>query len=170
MYITNSTMFPPDYGDFALQCSDGVVCHFPRYLLGYMSGFFRDMFELPRGDDAGPQTVAPLQLTEPSKTIELLLEHMDPKSQRPEIDPDTIVKLLEAAQKYQVPTVFQWYEKQSRVKNIVDYAKLSPEYATGKPPFLVTHPLSALYCAMRFDLPLSGQLALKEIQAYLHAM
>lgn len=162
--FTQSAKFPPDYGDFALQCSDNVVCHFPRHLLSYMSGFFRDMFDLPRGDDAGSQTVAPLQLTEPSQTIELLLEHIDPNIQTPEINLDTIVVLLEAAQKYQVPVVTKWFEREIKYERRAVFPE-DPSQDLDEPKqqsFLYSHPLLVLHCATLFGLATCGQLALRE--------
>lgn len=158
--ITHSTIFPPSYGDFALQCSDGIVCHFPRYLLGYLSGFFKDMFELPNSNES-VQSMEPLLLTEPSKTIELLLQHMDPKIVTPGIDQDTIVDLLEAARKYQVPNVTTWFQEE------VLFTKAHVLSQNRDLFLLVENPLLIFYCALRFDLPNLGRPALK-ILAHCH--
>ncbi|KIM31521.1 hypothetical protein M408DRAFT_327707 [Serendipita vermifera MAFF 305830] len=150
----DSTKFPPGYGDFALQCSDGIVCHFPRHLLGYMSGFFKDMFELPEsmGD---VQSTDPLRLTEPSETIELLLQYMDPKIKTPKFEQSTIVDLLEVARKYQVPTVTTWFREE------ILLTKTNLLFRIRGFSLLLDSPLLILYCALRFDLPDVGQLALK---------
>lgn len=180
--VLDSTKFPPGYGDFALQSCDGVVCYFPRHLLAYMSEFFRDMFDLPNSDKGA---TAPVPLTESSQIVELLLEHMDPKIDTSYIDPDTIVGLLEAARKYQVPSITQWYERQAQVKAHT----LSSTYDNCIPPrtLISTQPLLVLHCALQFNLPILGQLALKEfaecdinliqspkealpLQVYLHGM
>jgi hypothetical protein len=188
----DSTKFPPGYGDFALHCSDDVICHFPRYLLGYMSGFFKGMFELPDISGTNEQsrtTPEPLRLTETSVVIELLLQHIDPRTQHQEINPDNIVDLLEAARKYQVPTITESYENEVQLKRTLVYTASIPDQhvSLASQPLLVTNPLLVLYCALRFDLPRSGQLALKEftqcnagvleftthpisLQAYLHGM
>jgi hypothetical protein len=185
----DSTKFPAGYGDFGLHCSDDVLCHFPRYLLGYMSGFFKGMFELPdiNGKNEQSRTAPePLRLTETSAVIELLLQHMDPRTQHHEINPDSIVDLLEAAQKYQVPTIPEWYENEVQLRKTLVYTTSIPDPLAPQPS-LVTNPLLILYCALRFNLPRSGQLALKEftqcnaevlefttnqlsLQAYLHGM
>ncbi|KIM31522.1 hypothetical protein M408DRAFT_327708 [Serendipita vermifera MAFF 305830] len=152
--VTHSTIFPPGYGDFALQCSDGVVCHFPRYLLGYLSGFFKDMFELPNSNES-VQSTNSLVLTEPSKTIELLLQYMDPKIGTAVIEQDTTVDLLEAARKYQVPTVTTRFQEELLLKRAY---VLSQNRGSSLP---VENPLLIFYCALRFDLPDVGRLALK---------
>lgn len=152
--VKDSTKFPPGYGDFALQCSDGVVCHFPRYLLGYLSGFFKGMFELPQSN-GNVQSTNPLPLTEPSETIELLLQHMDPKMTALKLEKGTIVDLLEVARKYQVPTVTTWIQEEIQVKKVY---VLSQNHGSS---LLLKSPLLILYCALRFDLPNLGRLALK---------
>jgi hypothetical protein len=133
-----------------------------------MSGFFKDMFELPDSDGENNQSRAtsdPLRLTETSQTIELLLQHMDPKCQQyKNIDPDTIVDLLEAARKYQVPSITVWFENEIRVKRTLIHTTAIPgqQASLASEPFLAADPLLSLYCALRFDLPGSGRLALKE--------
>jgi hypothetical protein len=159
----DSAKFPPGYGDFALQCSDGVICHFPRYLLAYMSGFFRDMFSLPEAQS--PNSSEPLKVTETSEIIELLLQHIDPRARTPDMDPNTIVSLLEAARKYQVAVVTEWFEEEIKLKIVIifvdDVSAQAP--LAQMEPLLVTNPLLVLYCAVRFDLPRPGQLALREL-------
>lgn len=182
--IQESTIFPVEYGDFALHCSDDVVCHFPRHLLGYMSGFFKDMFCLP---DVSVNDI-PLRVTEASRTIELLLQHIDPKTKTPDIDPRTIIELLEAARKYQVSPITEWFEREIKLKRTTVWAEDPLSQSTRSlEPLLVMDPLLVLYCAVRFELPRSGQLALREftqcdanllrsmerdfpLHVYLHAM
>jgi BTB/POZ domain len=159
----DSAKFSPGYGDFALQCSDGVICHFPRYLLAYMSGFFRDMFSLPEGAEAqSPNSSEPLKVTETGEIIELLLQHIDPKIRNPDMDPNTIVSLLEAARKYQVAVVTEWFEEEIKLKRVIVFVDDVSTQAQTE-PLLVTNPLLVLYCAVRFDLPRPGQLALREL-------
>jgi hypothetical protein len=162
----DSTKFPPGYGDFALQCSDGIVCHFPRYLLGYMSGFFRDMFSLPEGvKGQSPTPSEPLKVTETGEIIDLLLQHIDPRTKNPDIDPNTVVSLLEAARKYQVVVVTEWFEEEIKLRRVIIFVEdaLAQSPFAQMEPLLVTNPLLVLYCAFRFDLPRPGQLALREI-------
>lgn len=140
----DSTNFPPGYGDFALQSSDGVICHFPRYLLAYISGFFKDLFDLPNSD-SGP---TPLLLTEPSQMVELLLSHMDTKIRVQSINPNTIVDLLEAARKYQVPTIGEWFEAEIKHKRV----PLAGDVSVTN--LLLDNPLLTLHCAWRFNLQL----------------
>ena len=151
---TNSSKFPPSYGDFALLCSDGVICYFPRYLLGYMSGFFKDMFDLPNNN---VQLASPLSLTEPSGTIELLLQHIDLKTPPPDIDAGTIVDLLEAAQKYQVPTIYTWFE------NEIEHRRVLVQNDLQKENLVLSNPSLVFYCALRFKRLKAGQLALKQL-------
>lgn len=166
--VQDSARYPTGYGDFALLCSDDVVCHFPRHLLGYMSGFFKDMFSLPdtvMKNEPSPAPSEPLKVTEASETVELLLQHIDPKTSAPDINPNTIVSLLEAAQKYQVITVTKWFESEIKLKKVVVWVEdsLSQSSRSQLEPLLVTNPLLVLYCAVRFDLPRPGQLALREL-------
>ena len=155
---TDSTKFSPGYGDFALLCSDGVICHFPRYLLGHMSGLFKDMFDLP---NSSAQSASPLALTEPSGTIELLLQHIDPKTPVPDIDTSNIIDLLEVAQKYQVPTINAWFENEIQLKKELRHRAMQSNRPVVN-PLLQVNPLLVLYCALRFNLPTSGRLALAE--------
>ena len=162
----HSTKFPPEYGDFALHCSDGVVCHFPRHLLAYMSPVFEDMFSLakePTDPDSTNESFPPsLKLQESSIIIEALLEHVDPKSKRSlPIDPDVILKLLEAARKYQVSTVTEWFIEQAGLPRVGG----SPVDMEILDPFTSTNPQLALECAMRFEFPLIGRLALRQLVA-----
>ena len=166
-----STKFPPSSGDFPLLCGDGVICYFPRHILEYMSPFFKDLFSLPpeRPNNDPPRTgvipaSAPLRLTERSEIIELLLEHIDPKKKTPPIDVKTVGDLLEAARKYQLSTVMDWFEEEVKVKKIAfslaDTAHPSADKVAE--PLVATHPLLVLTLAVQFDLPETGQLALKE--------
>ena len=158
----DSTKFPPGYGDFTLQCSDNVICHFPRHLLEYMSPVFKDMFSLDAETiDCGSTTKPsnpPLKLTESSAVIEALLEHIDPKSKRVlPIHPDIILGLLDAARKYQIATVIEWFSEQGWLRQ----AEITSGEVAG--PFTSTHPAVALECAVQFDLPHIGKLALREL-------
>ena len=154
----DSTKFPLGYGDFILQCSDGVVCHFPRHLLEYMSPVFKDMFIVSNHNSTSSSQSLPLILVERSEVIELLLEHIDPRSmQVPPIDPKNILGLLEAARKYQVIIITERFKEQAALRQV--------NTTTGdiKEPFTSTHPDLALQCAVRFDFPHIGRLALREL-------
>jgi hypothetical protein len=51
--VTYSKEFPEGYGDFEFKSKDGVIFHFPRFLLSHVSPVFKDMFQL--GDGAPKQ-------------------------------------------------------------------------------------------------------------------
>jgi hypothetical protein len=161
--LRDSTKYPPGYGDFALQCTDNIVCYFPRHLLEYMSPVFKDMFSLAAeaidSHHSGTQSSQPpLKLTESSAIIEALLEHIDPKSKRVlPMYPDIILGLLDAAQKYQISTITEWFTEQAGLQQIN-----APGGLISK-PFTSLHPNLALECALRFDFPFIGQLALREL-------
>lgn len=160
----DSTKFPRTYGDFSLQCSDDVICYFPRHLLEYISPVFKDMFSLAT-DGTGkrkldPPQNAPLKLAEPSEVIELLLEHIDPKSKRVlPIHQDTIIELLEAGRKYQVTTIKDWFLEQVELPQI-DRSSGEPVLT---PSFSSAHPDLALQAALRFEFPHVGRVALREL-------
>lgn len=109
-----SETFCKGYGDIAFQSSDGVVFHLSSFLLAYMSPIFKDMIDLgaKARSQAGieHQTEPIVQLTEDSETLDLLFRHIDPKQIPLPLDERTIRKLLEAARRYQVPSVMAWFE------------------------------------------------------------
>lgn len=160
--LRDSTKYPPGYGDFALHCSDNVICYFPRHLLEYMSPVFKDMFSLAAaatdGDSTTKSSQPPLKISERAVTIEALLEYIDPKGKRIlSFHPDTMLELLEAARKYQISTVTDWFVEQAGIRQI--------EASSGKyvDPFTTTYPDLALKCALRFDFPRIGQLAIRTL-------
>lgn len=157
----DSTLFPPGYGEVTLQSNDGLLCHFSRHSLAYMSNFFRGMFELPVVErQAGHQVegLVPLQMTESGQILELFLVHIDPKHPTPSIDPSTIEALLEMAQKYEAPTITEWFMKNALLE---ERSKVSTSSVLSE-AFISTHPVLALHCAVRFNLPSTGQFALRE--------
>jgi len=96
-----SERFTEEYGDFALQSSDKVVCYFPRHILSHVSPVFRDMF------NQGIPASQFVQLTEPSIMVELFLAHLDPNALTPHIDPETIAGLMVMAHKYQTNIILR---------------------------------------------------------------
>ncbi|CAG8619731.1 11471_t:CDS:2 [Acaulospora colombiana] len=103
-----SHMFPEGYGDFALKSADGVIFHFPRYLLAHASSIFKDMFEI--GDQTPSEGALPL--TEDSNMLEALLLFIDPAK---EARPPTwwaVDKFINTAEKYQVKGVIKWFEQE----------------------------------------------------------
>jgi hypothetical protein len=157
----DSTVFPPGYGDFALESSDRLICHFPRHLLAYMSETFRDMFSLParEGQEGHSNELqTPLKVSEPGQILELFLQNIDPKQPTPSIDQSTIVLLLEAAQKYQASTITKWFEEEATLKQ----ENTNPSQRSTLESFAATHPVLTLYCAVHFNLPTTGRFALQE--------
>ncbi|KIM31150.1 hypothetical protein M408DRAFT_327441 [Serendipita vermifera MAFF 305830] len=157
----DSTLFPPGYGEVILQSNDGLVCHFPRYLLAYMSTSFRDKFELPIVESqAGNRSegVYQFQMTVPGQILELFLVYIDPKHSKPPIDLSTIEALLEMAEEHKVPTITEWFIKKAIVEERSNDSTSS--VVTGA--FAATNVMLALHCSTRFNLPIVGQFALQE--------
>ena len=102
-----SERFPEEYGDFALQSSDEVVCYFPRHFLSHASPVFRDMFNVNNYSDQQKPAPQSVQLTESSITVELFLTHLDPNALTPHIDPETIAGLMVMAHKYQTNIILR---------------------------------------------------------------
>ncbi|KAG8812595.1 hypothetical protein FRC17_001949 [Serendipita sp. 399] len=146
-----SERFPAGYGDFVLKSSDGVVFHFSRSILAYMSDFFRGMFELPATEKNQGTARKPLVLTETAAAIEVFLQQIDPKNPTPTIDHDTVIELLEMARKYQVQTIFDRFQIMMRREH---------DQYTG---LLFSRPLAVLYIAMQHDLEMVGKWALQEL-------
>ncbi|CAG8678898.1 10484_t:CDS:1 [Acaulospora colombiana] len=107
-----SSSFPEGYGDLPFMSSNGVTFHFPRFLLAHASPVFKDMVEL--GENANIS--ATLTLAEDHKTLEYLLCVIDPAQDFPHLDWDYVARLLSAADKYQMKTVTQWFEKEVAVQ------------------------------------------------------
>lgn len=105
-----SQRFSEGYGDFQLVSSDSIVFHFPKFLLSHCSPVFRDMFAV------GTQTDKPLILSESALTIDALLRFLDPEQPLAPLNPNTIVSLLEAASKYDIPRVFSWWETEMETR------------------------------------------------------
>ncbi|KAG8833240.1 hypothetical protein FRC17_011071 [Serendipita sp. 399] len=139
------------YGDFVLKSSDGVVFHFSRSILAYMSDFFRGMFELPATEKNQGTARNPLVLTEAAAVIEVFLQQIDPKNPTPTIDHDTVIGLLEMARKYQVQTIFDRFQIMMRRER---------DQYTG---LLFSRPLAVLYIALQHDLEMVGKWALQEL-------
>ncbi|PVG01572.1 hypothetical protein CPB86DRAFT_79541 [Serendipita vermifera] len=107
--IQYSTEFPSEYGDFELQSSDGIAFSFPRGILGHISPVFKDMFSIGISNDSNSQQ--PLLLTEDSKTITEFLIYIDPLKDHPGFSINSVMPLLEAATKYQVPKIIDSFKK-----------------------------------------------------------
>jgi len=157
-----SARFPDGYGDFALQSSDGVVFHIAKFLLGYTSPVFRDMFEISafsasdkEGTEVAPQgqQAPPVRVTEEADTLDQMLRHIDPKQPTPILNESSIGTLLEAARKYQIGTIMAWFE--GECMKHVEY----PNNPTPGKSLMTRNPLLVLALATEYDMPTLGQLA-----------
>ncbi|KAG8831969.1 hypothetical protein FRC17_002255 [Serendipita sp. 399] len=146
-----SERFPAGYGDFVLKSSDGVVFHFSRSILAYMSEFFCGMFELPETEKIQGTARNPLVLTETAAVPEVFLEHIDPKSLTSTIDPNTAIDFFEMARKYQVRTIFDRFQLTLRRER---------DQRTG---LLFSRPLAVLYIALQHDMEMAGKWALQQL-------
>jgi hypothetical protein len=121
--------FPGGYGDFAVQSSDGVIFHFPQFLLSFVSPVFRDMYEM--GNNATNSEI--LKLTEDAETLDLLFQFIDPTKEPPRLIWETVVKFMDAADKYQVNGVLSWFQKEAELeasrKNSIGYPLICFEVA-----------------------------------------
>jgi hypothetical protein len=144
--------FPEGYGDILLQSSDAENFHFPSFLLAYSSPVFKDMFELaPKANkDVGEQTQEqkrrdPIVLSEDAVTIRGFLLHIDPLKIPLPIRKGTIKPLLEAARKYQLSTVLQWFERE--VEKAVNTTRVASQ---ERKPLIEQDPLFVLSLATEY--------------------
>ncbi|PVF96035.1 hypothetical protein CPB86DRAFT_660453, partial [Serendipita vermifera] len=147
---THSTEFPEGYGDFTIHSNDGVLLHFPSFLLSHASPVFKDMFQL--GENSQSQNN--ITLAEDHKTLEHLLCHIDPAKELPDFCWDGIMSLLAAADKYQIKGVFKWFEREVAV----ELAK--------SPSLAIAQPVLCLNLATRYGLPMTTALALRQLMKY----
>ena len=145
-----SPEFPAGYGDFKLISSDDVVFHFPRFLLSHVSPVFRDMFGVANSSSEPPE----LKITEESTTINRLLRFFDPNKKILPIDysdQTATVRLFEAARKYQVDQVFDWWEKEIQVESVSKGWKE------------LDNPMQVLALVSRYHLPQVARVALRQL-------
>ncbi|KAG8831968.1 hypothetical protein FRC17_002254 [Serendipita sp. 399] len=159
MEMTTSTRFPTGYGDFQLQSSDGVICHFPKSVLSYTSGFFRGMLQLPiREDSSSPQmTSYPLIVTERAEILEAFLDLIDPNTVAPQLNAQTVRDILEAARKYDVPVIFLWFQREVKLR----YHDVDSRQTTES--FLLSNPLMTFSIAVEYSLEEVGKMAIAEL-------
>lgn len=157
-----SETFGEGYGDLALLSSDGTLFYSSKCLLAYASPVFKDMFEvaLPegitsQGSNHHPSAaVTPLKLTEDAVTLDLLLRHVDPTKGPLPIHENSIVKLLNAARKYQIPAIIQWFERE------VTKDDGSRRGESGEKSFIENHPILVLSIALEYEIKLLVQAAI----------
>ncbi|KAG8805474.1 hypothetical protein FRC18_006683 [Serendipita sp. 400] len=159
METRTSDRFPSGYGDMTLQSSDGVVCHFPKSILAYSSEVFRTMLEPPTGQDTPPQgTVSnPLVVLERAEILEAFLDHIDPNTLSPTLNPQIVLDILEAARKYNIPVIFSWFQKEFKIHR---YDHVSDETTQS---LMSLDPLKLLNIALKFELETVGRWAVKEL-------
>ncbi|KAG8799231.1 hypothetical protein FRC17_007191 [Serendipita sp. 399] len=149
-----SEEFPDNYGDFRLISSDGVAFSFPRFFLSHVSPVFEDMLKLgPTNSSAQQQQqeTEQLILTEDSVTLDQLLRFFDPAKKPLPINAATIERLLEAARKYQVEQVFDYWEDQMMVRDV------------GRKVIKIRDPLVSFLLAHHFERHNLMKLALREL-------
>lgn len=142
-----SEEFPQGYGDLILSSSDGVIFHFPSFLLSHASPVFRDMYRLGEGT----QNQEALNLTEDHMTLERFLCHIDPVKDIPYLDWDRVPAVLQAAEKYQVNSIFKWFERE------VSLSITTTNYPT------LPNPMLYFALARRYDLRMTEKLALRQL-------
>jgi hypothetical protein len=137
--------FPEGYGDFAFQSSDGVIFHFPQFLLSFASPVFKDMYDMGNNAENGEI----LKLTEDAATLDLLLQFIDPTKESPRLIWDTVEKFIDAADKYQVNGVPSWFQKEAEL------AALNNHY--------IERPMLCLELADRFEFKNLARLATRDL-------
>ncbi|PVF93745.1 hypothetical protein CPB86DRAFT_741916 [Serendipita vermifera] len=142
-----SKEFPQGYGDFVFKSMDGVVFHFPRFLLSHVSPVFKDMYAV--GDGAQNQEM--VTLTEDHATLEYFLRHIDPAKDTPHLDWNCLPGALKAAEKYQVQTIFTWFERE------VTLSLTATHYPT------LPNPMLYFAMARRYELRMTARLALRQL-------
>lgn len=171
--LRHAASFPEGYGDFALLSSDKVVFHISKFLLGYASPVFSDMFDLgtssiveneerpssvlePQNLDVmetpkqSPQQVS---LEEPALILDQMLKHIDPKHSIEPLNEITIGGLLEAARKYQLATIMEWFKSES-----MKYCEYPDNPIPGK-SLMSRNPLLVLALANEYDMSSLAQQA-----------
>jgi hypothetical protein len=144
---THSKEFPEGYGDFVFKSMDGVIFHFPRFLLSHVSPVFKDMFQL--GDGAPKQDM--IVLTEDCATLEYFLRLIDPAKETPRLDWERVASALQAAEKYQTNNLFKWFETE------VALSLLISDYPVPSDPML------SLSLALRYNLNQTIGLSFREV-------
>ncbi|PVF96039.1 hypothetical protein CPB86DRAFT_551606 [Serendipita vermifera] len=138
----DSTQFPGGYGDFTFKSSDNVIFSFPRGVLSHISPAFNDIVVRVGNSDKKVSGTIP-ELPEDSVTITELLHHIDPLLEPLPLQDTTVVNLLKAAKRYQIPKVLQWIELEANKKRLS---------SLGAPDSLsASNPLLFLYLGYQLD-------------------
>ncbi|CCA73443.1 hypothetical protein PIIN_07397 [Serendipita indica DSM 11827] len=153
-HATYSKDFPEGYGDFKLIASDGVIFCFPKAFLSWMSPVFADMLSVGGDTSDAGDIQKQVSVTEDSTTLDLLLRFFDPKKKVRPLEEQTLPALLEAARKYQVPEVMDWWEEQ---------VKLEKQGPSNEVTTVIKYPMLSLALAVRHGLDNTARLALREL-------
>ncbi|CAG7850761.1 SubName: Full=Uncharacterized protein {ECO:0000313/EMBL:CCA78026.1} [Serendipita indica DSM 11827] len=146
-----SDEFPQGYGDVELISSDKVIFSFHRYLLCHCSPIFKDMFVVGTSKSPTNDSIPYVILSEDSATLDALLRFFDPEKEPLPMNNETIVGLLEAARKYQVPRVMKWWEREMQIDLV----------ATQKAK--LQHPMLCLVLADRYGVRNVARVAAREL-------
>jgi hypothetical protein len=89
-----------------------------------------------------------VKVTENGVTLDLLLRHIDPKKSPAPLEEGTIGDLLEAAHKYQLPAIMNWFEREAVTSKIVG----NPIKAALSESFLLRNPTLVLLMAINYGI------------------
>jgi hypothetical protein len=101
-------MSNPEYPDVDIVSSDGVPFRVRKSLLSHISPVFSDMFSVPQPNSSSDSDAStdPINLSEPSRTIKLILSLADSPPTSLLVDSlSDIANLLQAADKYDIKTI-----------------------------------------------------------------
>lgn len=144
---THSKEFPEGYGDFVFKSSDGVVFHFPRFLLTHVSPVFKQMLAV--GDGAQKEEITTLY--EDYVTLEYFLRHIDPAKETPQLDWNRMAGTLQAAERYQINNIFKWFEMEAT------HSLTASNYPVP------SDPMHCLVLARRYNLQMMARLSLRQL-------
>jgi hypothetical protein len=152
--VQHSKTFCEGYGNFTIESSDGILFHLSHFLLAYASPVFQDMLDIgtrPKNADMGNQTQK-VKVTESSVTIDLLLRYIDPKQVPMSLNEDTIGDLLEAARKYQIPSIMAWFESEAGLIRIQETSRTQLSLSQQSSSILFRNPTLVLSLAAKYEL------------------
>jgi hypothetical protein len=138
---SDSSHFPKGYGDVTLRSCDNVNFSFPRGVLSHISPVFNDI--LRSGGSDKKLAPATIELAEDSETVTQLLHHIDPLLEPLPLEKTTVIGLLKAAKKYQIPKVLHWIELEASKKGLTN--------TTSSEPLNTSDPLLFLYLGYQLD-------------------
>jgi hypothetical protein len=101
------------------------------------------------GDGVKEQDI--VTLTEDHDTLEYLLRLIDPVKDTPTLNWDRLAGTLQAAEKYQIDSVFKWFERE------VSFSLNGGQYPT------LPNPMLYFALARRYELRTTGRLALRQL-------